>query len=199
MEKLRVRKLGGAGGGLPPVWYRFRGRLFLPIVVFLLLCHSGESEAWFVFPAGTALFLAGFAARVWAQVHLRYRLDVHRVLTTTGPYAYVRNPAYIGSTLILLGLCVASELLWFLPAMLAWCVIVFGGAVRYEEAHLLRKHGEPYRRYLARVPRWRPRFRRPEGAGAPGVGPFLLPSLLVESSGLLAFVLLAAKEVLSAG
>jgi len=194
MDELRART---QGKGPSPVWYRFRGRLFLPVVMFLLLCHSGESEAWFVFPAAAVLFAAGFAVRVWAQVHLRYRLDVHRVLTATGPYAYVRNPAYIGSTLILLGLCVASELLWFLPFMLAWCVVVFTGAVRYEEAHLLRKHGEPYRRYLARVPRWRPRFRRPAGAGAPDVGRFLLRSLLVEGSGLLAFVLLVAKEVVS--
>ena len=75
--------------------YRFRGLLMLPPMVFVTLCTWGEVEnEWVIFGVGGVVFALGVALRLWAQLHLRYRLNTRTVLTTTGPYAHVRNPMH---------------------------------------------------------------------------------------------------------
>jgi len=94
----------------------------VPVVVFLVFFTRGETEdAWVVFPAGLGVFAAGVLMRIWAQVHLHYRLKIHKILTTTGPYAYMRNPIYAGNAAMFVGLCVMSELVWLAPVVLVWC------------------------------------------------------------------------------
>ena len=106
-------------------FYKWRGLLMAPLFALMLFCHYRECEGHWVFYAAWALFGAGFGIRVYAQMHLHYRLRVHKVLTMTGPYRYVRNPIYIANTLILVGACVMSELLWLTPLMLVWCALVY--------------------------------------------------------------------------
>jgi len=164
---------------LKPV-FKARWVLMLPPVLFALLCRAGEVRPlWIGFAVGAVPFALGLAARLWAQMHLHYRLAVKTVLTRTGPYRYCRNPIYVGNTLILLGMTAMAGVLWFLPVMLVWAAIVYGLVVRYEEGHLTRKYGEPYREYVAQVPRWLP---RPPAAAASsgGVREFLLPSIRAE-------------------
>jgi protein-S-isoprenylcysteine O-methyltransferase Ste14 len=140
-------------------WYRARGLAFAPPVIFTALWTGGESDLkWLSWSLGLGVFLVGVLIRIWAQPHLHYRLDIRKALTTTGPYAYVRNPIYIGNSLMLLGACVTSRLLWFVPIMLVWCIVVYRFVVRYEETHLLVKYGQPYADFLAKVPRWIPRW-----------------------------------------
>jgi protein-S-isoprenylcysteine O-methyltransferase Ste14 len=52
---------------------------------------------------------------VWAQKHLGYRLKITQSVPTAGPYALLRNPIYIGNTLVILGAVVMSEVLWMVP------------------------------------------------------------------------------------
>lgn len=137
--------------------FNVRGLLMVPPMLFCALVFVGEYENdAVVFGVGGAVFAVGLAIRVWSQIHLHYRLRVRKVLTTSGPYAFVRNPIYIGNTIILLGLTVMSELLWFIPVTLIWAGVVYAFVVRYEEAHLLNKYGAAYATYLDRVPRWIP-------------------------------------------
>ena len=174
--------------------YRFRGVLMAPPYLFCLLVFAGETEHdAVIWRIGLTVFFIGVAIRVWAQVHLHYRLRIHKTLTTTGPYSLVRNPIYIANTTMLLGLTVVSELIWFLPLMLAWCVLVYRFVVRREEAHLTEKYGAPYVSYLQTTSRWVPRF------GSRGLRPemarrFLLPSLVAEAHCLLLVIPLVAKE-----
>jgi len=63
---------------------------------------------------------------------------------------------YIGNVLICLGATIISELLWFVPVTLFYHLGLYSLVVRYEEAHLLEKYGESYRRYMFEVPRWLP-------------------------------------------
>ncbi|MFH0963493.1 MAG: isoprenylcysteine carboxylmethyltransferase family protein [Planctomycetota bacterium] len=180
-------------------WYRFRGLVLLPIVLFAALFPLGEFENHLVvLPIGAVLFLCGLSVRIWAQMHLRYRLKVHKVLTTTGPYAYVRNPVYIGTSIMFVALAFLSELVWLVPVMLAWCMVLYSRVVRYEEAKLLRKYGGAYEEYLAAVPRWVP-CRRSTAvdpvANARATG-FLFPSVLTELYNLLLLIPFVLKELI---
>ncbi len=174
--------------------YRFRGVLMAPPYLILLLVFVGETEHHaIIWPIGLAVFATGVGIRVWAQIHLHYRLRTKKMLTTTGPYSFVRNPIYIANTLMLLGLTVISELLWFLPVMLVWCMLVYSFVVRREEAHLTEKYGQPYVDFLHGTSRWFPhvhaRRLKPHL-----VRQFLVPSLLVETHCLLLLLPLIGKE-----
>lgn len=138
-------------------FYKLRGVLMAPWLVFMVFSTYWEYERHWIFPVASAVFGVGFAIRVWSQMHLHYRLKVRKVLTTTGPYGFVRNPIYIGNTFILLGACIMSELLWLTPFLLIWCALVYSLVVRHEERHLTSKYGEAYLDYVNNVPRWLPR------------------------------------------
>ena len=75
-------------------------------------------------------------------------------LVDTGPYAWTRNPMYLGHLLFFAGLAL-------LFSGLAWAVLVahalwFERRVRHDEAGLLTLFGAPYRDYCLRVKRWVP-------------------------------------------
>lgn len=176
--------------------YRIRGLLMLPPAIFIVLFSYGEFEKdALVWPIGLAIFAAGMALRIWAQMHLHYRLRVHKKLTITGPYVYVRNPIYIANTLLMLGLTVTSELAWFLPIMLLWCIVLYRYVVRTEEAHLLEKYGEPYGHFIETVPRWIPKIGKDRSA-KPRVAGFFWSSVAAELHCLLWLIPLIGKELI---
>jgi len=176
------------------VYYR-RGLLVsVPLLVALASrFHETEQDA-LIWPLGGFLVLSGFLLRVWTQQHLHYRLEVRKGLTTTGPYQYVRNPIYIGNTLMCASAVVCSELLWLVPATVVNCALVYSIAVRREEARLAARYGEPYRQYMAEVPRWVPRVRL-GGILAP-VNENLVASILAEIHCLLILLPFVLKEIL---
>jgi len=166
-----------------------------PLLAVMLLCRWNEVELDLaVFPAGAAIFLLGLGIRIWAQMHLHYRLSVRKQLTTTGPYRHLRNPIYVGNTIILAGLCVMSELLWFLPAVLLYSLLVYHMVVRHEEAHLEQKYGEDYRNFMRSVPRWLPRMSQANAEAKP-VRQFFLPSVRVELYNFLFLAVPLIKEL----
>ena len=83
----------------------------LPIVMGLDVgrygwSHLGSWAAW----VGTSLFLSGSAVMTWAmlvnthfEVSVRIQTDRRHRVVTTGPYAVIRHPGYIGATLLALG------------------------------------------------------------------------------------------------
>ncbi|MCC6489899.1 MAG: isoprenylcysteine carboxylmethyltransferase family protein [Candidatus Hydrogenedentes bacterium] len=176
--------------------FEVRGLMMAPPVLFIILYTRGEYENdWVVFPLGFAVFLAGVMLRVWAQMHLHYRLSERKVLTRTGPYAYVRNPIYIANTTLLLGMTVLSELLWFAPIMMVWCALVYAFVVRYEEAHLKRKYGEAYQSFLNATRRWIPRIQGVSVARF-SMRKYLKPSILAELHCFLLVIPFFLKEII---
>jgi protein-S-isoprenylcysteine O-methyltransferase Ste14 len=117
------------------------------------------------FAAGVALALLGEALRLWAAGHLRKNKEV----ITTGPYAYVRNPLYVGTFLVILGFIVASSSLrppglWVLVVLLPLFGIVFFAyylpyKCRVETARLERRFDERAKHYNEHVPAFFPRLR----------------------------------------
>jgi len=177
------------------IWYKLRGILIAPVYLLSIFCTYLETEHWLVLAFGLVSFLAGFFLRVWSQMHLHYRLKEHKILTSTGPYACVRNPIYIGNTLILTGTTLLSELLWLAPIMIATCMITYSLVVRYEESHLTEKYGTPYLEYLKRVPRWFPSFAREAGSAKRVQWEFLIPSIWAEAHIILLLIPPLLKEL----
>lgn len=81
-------------------------------------------------------------------------------LITTGPFAYVRNPLYLGNMLIYAGVGVMSNALfpWLMLGALAYFFFQYSLIVSLEEEHLVAAFGEEYQRYCASVPRFIPKL-----------------------------------------
>jgi protein-S-isoprenylcysteine O-methyltransferase Ste14 len=93
--------------------------------------------------SGFAIALAGEALRFWAAGHLHKAREV----TASGPYRWTGHPLYVGSSVMGVGLAVASASP--IAAMLIglYLVLTLRAAIRAEEAFLLRSFGDEYDRY----------------------------------------------------
>lgn len=109
--------------------------------------------------AGTGLLLASFGAASYVQAYLhadwRSGIDEDQPppLLTSGPYGRSRNPSFLaiitGQTGFFLALPSVFSLICLVVGML-----VLRSQAKAEEAALEKAHGEHYRRYRRRVPRW---------------------------------------------
>jgi len=105
---------------------------------------------------GALVAIPGLGLRAWATGHLRK----NTALATTGPYAYTRNPLYLGSFLIGLGFTIAAGR-WFLAAIfVAFFLGIYVPVMRVESATLAELFGESYQRYAQAVPLFLPRLSR---------------------------------------
>jgi protein-S-isoprenylcysteine O-methyltransferase Ste14 len=109
---------------------------------------------------GWLLLVAGLALDAWAMVTMtRHRANIlpHRpatALVTTGPFAWSRNPIYLGNTLVMCGAGLAFANPWFILAALATAAAVHRLAILREEAHLAARFGASWESYRCRAPRW---------------------------------------------
>ncbi|MGH8719655.1 MAG: methyltransferase family protein [Burkholderiales bacterium] len=110
-------------------WRQYLGILFL---IMLVLVGKPVRELFYL---GLVLVLLGIAARLWASGHVKK----NQVLATSGPYAYVRHPLYVGNHLIALGYCLASSLWWSLPAWVALALMFYPYAIRDEDHRLAQR------------------------------------------------------------
>jgi len=176
--------------------YQFRGILVSPPLLFAIFSFSHEIENdWLIWPLGILTFILGFTLRIWAQQHIHYRLDIRRHLTTTGPYSFVRNPIYIGNTLICLSATILSELLWLIPVTIVWCAVVYSLVVHYEETRLKELYGEEYLRYMLETPRWTPNFLNIKNIKL--INQYFGISILAEIHCFLILVPFVLKEIIS--
>jgi protein-S-isoprenylcysteine O-methyltransferase Ste14 len=98
--------------------------------------------------AGLPVSLLGLALRAWAAGHLQK----DSVLTDSGPYAWVRNPLYLGTLTAAAGFVIASRR-WELGALFAAVFIfIYLPVVELEEQHLAALF-PAYAGYAARVPK----------------------------------------------
>jgi protein-S-isoprenylcysteine O-methyltransferase Ste14 len=81
-------------------------------------------------------------------------------LIKDGAFSRVRHPLYLGSVLFFLSLVLTTFSLIALAAFLG-IFLFYNSIAAYEEKWLLDRHGQAYRDYMRRVPRWLPRVRPP--------------------------------------
>jgi protein-S-isoprenylcysteine O-methyltransferase Ste14 len=80
------------------------------------------------------------------------------VLNTKGPYAYVRNPLYVGNLLIVVGLLIVAHDPWVAAVALAFFFGEYFFIIRAEEAFLRNKFGATFDAWCNEVRRWVPRL-----------------------------------------
>ncbi|MGE3956622.1 MAG: isoprenylcysteine carboxylmethyltransferase family protein [Vicinamibacterales bacterium] len=93
--------------------------------------------------AGSAVALVGEALRIWAAGHL----NKSREVTSSGPYRHFAHPLYVGSSIMGVGLAIASGSLAVALLIAIYMGATITAAVRSEEAFLRQKFGDQYDRY----------------------------------------------------
>ena len=108
---------------------------------------------WRSMTLGSILIVPGLVVRALASGHVRK----NEALATSGPYAYTRNPLYLGSLLMGLGFAVAARSWWVGLALVVLLLAIYLPVIRDEEVFLRTKFPE-FDEYAKRVPRMVPRL-----------------------------------------
>lgn len=130
-------------------------RILISQIATLLLFLAAKPESWPLFFSGAAVMLLGQLVRLAASA----AIVKSKTLTTTGPYASVRNPLYLGTMLMTAGLLLMLSApsrplltagLWaFAAAAFGWIYYV---TIKAEETFLLSVYGRDFEAYMASVP-----------------------------------------------
>jgi protein-S-isoprenylcysteine O-methyltransferase Ste14 len=121
-------------------------------IVFLVLMHPSVRSLWI----GGAIALAGALLRLWAAGHI----EKGKVLTQGGPYALTRNPLYLGSFFMAMGIILAGQGYWLLLPFMIFFGVFYFPVMKAEEQELLHGYGQQFLDYVNRVPLFIPAFRK---------------------------------------
>ncbi|MBA3632140.1 MAG: isoprenylcysteine carboxylmethyltransferase family protein [Acidobacteria bacterium] len=130
---------------------RFRVPLgFLFAAVFL---YFAEPKMLFLVIGGV-IAVVGILIRAWASGHIRKNQN----LAVSGPYAYTRNPLYLGSFILGLGFTIASGVWWLGFIFIALFLGIYLPVMRVEAKDLTKLFGADYEEYAGKVPLFFPRI-----------------------------------------
>jgi protein-S-isoprenylcysteine O-methyltransferase Ste14 len=133
----------------PKLYADFVQRLRVPIGFLLVAAFAyWSTPSAGSLALGAPISLAGLLLRAWAAGHLAKNQN----LAVSGPYAFTRNPLYLGTLLVAAGLVIASRQLLLAVLFAAAFGLVYLPAIELEEQHL-RKLFPEYASYADRVPR----------------------------------------------
>ena len=100
---------------------------------------------------GSALIVPGLAIRALASGHVQK----NEQLTTSGPYAYTRNPLYLGSLILAVGFAISARNWWIGAGLVLIFLAIYLPVIREEEA-FLAEHFPEFAEYARQVPRLLP-------------------------------------------
>lgn len=133
-------------------WIRKHRRdLGIPLVIAAVVLSHYRGEL--LLPS-LLLVIAGEALRIWSAGNLRKE----QVLTTGGPYRFIRNPLYLGSFLITVGFCLIAGSWWVWCLALGYFLLCYVPVIRWEE-RILREKFQDYADYARAVPAFYPTLR----------------------------------------
>jgi protein-S-isoprenylcysteine O-methyltransferase Ste14 len=137
-------------------WSRIARRIRVPLgfifaVVFVLLARPGRTSLI----VGALVLVPGLVLRGLASGHVQK----DKQLTTSGPYAYTRNPLYLGSLMLAAGFAIAARSWWIVGIMLLMFAVIYIPVIAGEERYLRQAFPE-YDDYARHVPRFLPRLTR---------------------------------------
>jgi protein-S-isoprenylcysteine O-methyltransferase Ste14 len=122
------------------------------VILPLLLIASNPSFWWLV--AGSALTILGLGVRAWASGYLKKNKE----LTTAGPYAYTRNPLYLGTFVMGSGIAVSTGTVWFIVVFAALYILIYLPVMSAEAETMSEMFPNEYRIYRREVPPFFPRL-----------------------------------------
>lgn len=135
-------------------WSRVARRIRVPLgfvvaVLFLWIARpSWLSLAWSLW-----VVVPGIWLRAYASGYVKKNAE----LAVSGPYAYTRNPLYLGSMLIAFGFAGAARSVWIFLALASLFALIYAPTIRSEEEYLREKF-PGFDDYMRRVPRLFPRL-----------------------------------------
>jgi protein-S-isoprenylcysteine O-methyltransferase Ste14 len=148
----------GAQPSSPTVttWSRIARRIRVPLgfifaIVFVWMAKPTRTSLI----AGALVLIPGLILRALASGHVQK----DKQLTTSGPYAYTRNPLYLGSLIMAAGFALAARSWWIVALMLLMFAVIYVPVIAGEERYLRHTFPE-YADYARRVPRMLPRLTR---------------------------------------
>jgi len=143
---------------------RIARRIRVPLgFAFAVLYFWLARPTWRFLALGAVVIVPGLLIRALASGHVRK----NEALATSGPYAYTRNPLYLGSLLIGVGFAVAARSWWVGVILVVMFFAIYLPVIRDEEAYLRQTFPE-FEEYARRVPRMFPRLM--PAPGEPGGG-----------------------------
>jgi protein-S-isoprenylcysteine O-methyltransferase Ste14 len=135
-------------------WSQVARRIRVPLgFAFAVLYFWLARPTWRFIAVGAVLIVPGLLIRALASGHVRK----NEALATSGPYAYTRNPLYLGSVLIGIGFAIAARSWWVGVALIVMFVAIYVPVIRGEEKFLRERFPE-FEEYARRVPRLLPRI-----------------------------------------
>jgi protein-S-isoprenylcysteine O-methyltransferase Ste14 len=137
---------------------RWRVRLGYPLAIAVVY-FSRPTPRTILF--GAIVGVVGLCLRAYAAGYLHKK----EVLTVTGPYAYTRNPLYLGSAILTLGAGIATRSWVSALLLFAYFVIFYSMVMRREANELHIRHGASFEEYARIVPLFIPRLTAAKLAG----------------------------------
>jgi len=146
--------------------FKWRGYVLLPVIIIIYILAEPTQNSFII---GLCIAAAGELLRIWgvgfAGKTTRNNQLTAPLLVTAGPYAYLRNPLYLGNGITALGFTVIAigglipvmKLIVFLLFLLTY-IGLYWRVILAEEAFLVNLYGEQYRLFLENVPRIIPRL-----------------------------------------
>jgi len=173
--------------------FQYRSYTPIPFLVAMIILAKPTLTTML---AGFFVVLAGESLRLWgvsiAGSETRTTDTAGGTfLITRGPFAYVRNPLYLGNLLMYVGIGIMSNVLWLAVGALIFFYCQYALIVSLEEEYLARAFKEEFSRYCASVPRFLPTVRRYRAGSNPQPGLDVRRGLRSEKRTLQAIGLLA--------
>ncbi len=139
-------------------WSSIARRIRVPLGFAMAVLYMGLAKPTLKsLLLGSVLVGLGIGIRAVASGHVQK----NEALATSGPYAYTRNPLYLGSMVLASGFALAARSGWILGALAIMFAAIYIPVIRSEEDFLRQRFPE-FEAYAARVPRLLPRLRTPE-------------------------------------
>jgi protein-S-isoprenylcysteine O-methyltransferase Ste14 len=132
-------------------FFRWRVRLGYPLAVAVL---------WLARPTPRSILFGAAVGAVGLFIRARAAGYLHKqeILAMTGPYAYTRNPLYLGSAILALGAAIAANS-WVSAFLLySYFALFYSAVMRREERELRARHGAVFDAYAKAVPLFMPRL-----------------------------------------
>ena len=146
--------------------FLFKYRSYTPIPIGIMIVYFARQDSALLL-IGVPFLLLGESIRVWAVSYAGGETRTRRVgapaLCSSGPFAFVRNPLYLGNMFMYLGIVfiAGSANIWLMVATtVAFFLIQYSLIVSLEEETLEAIFGQEYEEYRKNVPALFPRHTR---------------------------------------